>query len=378
MLNNKKIYLSAPHMNGTELDYVTEAFNTNWIAPIGPNVDCFEREVAAYVGVEHSVALSSGTAGIHLALKYMGVGQGDIVFCSSLTFSGSCNPILYEKATPVFIDSEPRSWNMSPKALEKAFVWAKQNGKMPKALIVVNLYGQSADWDSILPLCEKFRVPVIEDSAESLGARYKGRQTGSFGQFGIFSFNGNKIITTSGGGMVVSNDRDAVEKMRFWATQSREPEIHYEHREIGYNYRMSNICASIGLGQMKTLDQRIAAKKAIYYRYKDAFSGLPVELMPVYEAPNHWLTVLTIDKGCKVRPRHVIESLGKMDIESRPVWKPMHLQPVFRDYPYFVDIEGESLSDELFARGVCLPSGSAMTEKDLDRVIEGVRGCFGV
>lgn len=378
MLNNKKIYLSAPHMNGTELDYVTEAFNTNWIAPIGPNVDCFEREVAAYVGVEHSVALSSGTAGIHLALKYMGVGQGDIVFCSSLTFSGSCNPILYEKATPVFIDSEPRNWNMSPKALEKAFVWAKQNGKMPKALIVVNLYGQSADWDSILPLCEKFRVPVIEDSAESLGARYKGRQTGSFGQFGIFSFNGNKIITTSGGGMVVSNDRDAVEKMRFWATQSREPEIHYEHREIGYNYRMSNICASIGLGQMKTLDQRIAAKKAIYYRYKDAFSGLPVELMPVYEAPNHWLTVLTIDKGCKVRPRHVIESLGKMDIESRPVWKPMHLQPVFRDYPYFVDIEGESLSDELFARGVCLPSGSAMTEKDLDRVIEGVRGCFGV
>lgn len=378
MLNNKKIYLSAPHMNGTELDYVTEAFNTNWIAPIGPNVDCFEREVAAYVGVEHSVALSSGTAGIHLALKYMGVGQGDIVFCSSLTFSGSCNPILYEKATPVFIDSEPRSWNMSPKALEKAFVWAKQNGKMPKALIVVNLYGQSADWDSILPLCEKFRVPVIEDSAESLGARYKGRQTGSFGQFGIFSFNGNKIITTSGGGMVVSNDRDAIEKMRFWATQSREPEIHYEHREIGYNYRMSNICASIGLGQMKTLDQRIAARKAIYYRYKDAFSGLPVELMPVYEAPNHWLTVLTIDKGCKVRPRHVIESLGKMDIESRPVWKPMHLQPVFRDYPYFVDIEGESLSDELFARGVCLPSGSAMTEKDLDRVIEGVRGCFGV
>lgn len=378
MLNNKKIYLSAPHMNGTELDYVTEAFNTNWIAPIGPNVDCFEREVAAYVGVEHSVALSSGTAGIHLALKYMGVGQGDIVFCSSLTFSGSCNPILYEKATPVFIDSEPRSWNMSPKALEKAFVWAKQNGKMPKALIVVNLYGQSADWDSILPLCEKFRVPVIEDSAESLGARYKGRQTGSFGQFGIFSFNGNKIITTSGGGMVVSNDRDAIEKMRFWATQSREPEIHYEHREIGYNYRMSNICASIGLGQMKTLDQRIAAKKAIYYRYKDAFSGLPVELMPVYEAPNHWLTVLTIDKGCKVRPRHVIESLGKTDIESRPVWKPMHLQPVFRDYPYFVDIEGESLSDELFARGVCLPSGSAMTEKDLDRVIEGVRGCFGV
>lgn len=378
MLNNKKIYLSAPHMNGTELDYVTEAFNTNWIAPIGPNVDCFEREVAAYVGVEHSVALSSGTAGIHLALKYMGVGQGDIVFCSSLTFSGSCNPILYEKATPVFIDSEPRNWNMSPKALEKAFVWAKQNGKMPKALIVVNLYGQSADWDSILPLCEKFRVPVIEDSAESLGARYKGRQTGSFGQFGIFSFNGNKIITTSGGGMVVSNDRDAVEKMRFWATQSREPEIHYEHREIGYNYRMSNICASIGLGQMKTLDQRIAARKAIYYRYKDAFSGLPVELMPVYEAPNHWLTVLTIDKGCKVRPRHVIESLGKTDIESRPVWKPMHLQPVFRDYPYFVDIEGESLSDELFARGVCLPSGSAMTEKDLDRVIEGVRGCFGV
>lgn len=378
MLNNKKIYLSAPHMNGTELDYVTEAFNTNWIAPIGPNVDCFEREVAAYVGVEHSVALSSGTAGIHLALKYMGVGQGDIVFCSSLTFSGSCNPILYEKATPVFIDSEPRSWNMSPKALEKAFVWAKQNGKMPKALIVVNLYGQSADWDSILPLCEKFRVPVIEDSAESLGARYKGRQTGSFGQFGIFSFNGNKIITTSGGGMVVSNDRDAIEKMRFWATQSREPEIHYEHREIGYNYRMSNICASIGLGQMKTLDQRIAARKAIYYRYRDAFSGLPVELMPVYEAPNHWLTVLTIDNGCKVRPRHVIESLGKMDIESRPVWKPMHLQPVFRDYPYFVDIEGESLSDELFARGVCLPSGSAMTEKDLDRVIEGVRGCFGV
>lgn len=363
-------------MNGTELEYVKDAFSSNWIAPLGPNVDGFEREIANYVGVEHSVALSSGTAGIHLALKYLGLAQGDTVFCSSLTFSGSCNPILYEKAIPVFIDSEPKNWNMSPFALEKAFISAQKRGKMPKAVIVVNLYGQSADWNSILPLCEKYKIPVIEDSAESLGASYKGRQTGSFGQFGIFSFNGNKIITTSGGGMVVSNDGEAIAKMRFWATQSREPEIHYEHREIGYNYRMSNICASIGLGQMETLDQRVETKRAIYNKYKDALSDLPVDLMPIFESPNYWLTVLTINMGCKVTPKHVIQSLEKMNIESRPIWKPMHLQPMFKGYQYFTDIEGESLSDELFARGVCLPSGSAMSENDLDRVIEGVRSSF--
>lgn len=362
-------------MNGHEMEYVQNVFDTNWIAPLGPQVDGFERELSGRIGVKSAVALSSGTAGIHLALKYLGVGQGDCVFCSSLTFSGSCNPIMYEKAIPVFIDSDPESWNMSPAALEKAFEWARKNNAMPKAVIVVNLYGQSAEWDKIIPICSKYNVPVVEDAAESLGSSYMDKPTGSFGHFGIFSFNGNKIITTSGGGMVVSDDEDAIRKLRFWATQSREPARHYEHREIGYNYRMPSVCAAIGRGQLKTLDDRVKTKKEIFCKYKRAFEGLPVEMMPVLDnsSPNHWLSVFTLNRGAKVTPDDIITSLEKENIESRPLWKPMNSQPVFQGYQYFRHNDNISIGDDLFARGVCLPSGTAMTDEDLDRVVRTVK-----
>jgi len=374
-LEQKRIYLSPPHMNGNEIEYVKNVFDTNWIAPLGPHVDGFEKELSERVGVKSAVALSSGTAGIHLALKYLGVGQGDFVFCSSLTFSGSCNPIMYEKAIPVFIDSDPESWNMSPVALEKAFKCAKINNSLPKAVIIVNLYGQSADWDKIIPICNKYNVPIIEDAAESLGSLYNGRPTGSFGYFGIFSFNGNKIITTSGGGMVVSNDEDAIRKLRFWATQSREPARHYEHKEVGYNYRMPNVCAAIGRGQLDTLDDRIKAKRNIFYKYKKELEGLPVEMMPILAKcrPNHWLSVLTINKNSKVKPDDIITSLEKENIESRPLWKPMNAQPVFQGYQYFKHNDNISTGDDLFARGICLPSGTSMTEEELERVIRIVR-----
>ncbi|HOJ10985.1 MAG TPA: DegT/DnrJ/EryC1/StrS family aminotransferase [Clostridiales bacterium] len=387
---NKRIYLSPPHLNGYELAFVKEAFDTNWIAPLGPHTDAFENEIARYAGVKHALAISSGTAAIHLALKYSGVRQGNYVFCSSFTFAGSCNPIMYEKATPVFIDSEPDSWNMSPAALEKAFQWADTRGKMPKAVIVVNLYGQSADWDRILPICQHYSVPVIEDAAESLGATYKERQTGSFGYFGVFSFNGNKIITTSGGGMVVSNDEDAIKKLKFWATQAREPVRHYEHREIGYNYRLSNICAAIGLGQLKTIDERIDAKKRIWDKYKKAFKDIPVKMMPVMPEgnPNWWLSAITVDNNCSKKPEDIIVALENENIESRPLWKPMHMQLVYKDYPFFTHFSNErkssntcknteisksiEVSEDLFKRGICLPSGSAITEEEQERVISVV------
>ncbi len=374
-MEQKRIYLSAPHLNGHEIEYVANAFDTNWIAPLGPHVDGFEKEMSKRMGVKSAVALSSGTAGIHLALKYLGAGQDDFVFCSSLTFSGSCNPIMYEKAIPVFIDSEPESWNMSPAALERAFQWAEANNKLPKAVIIVNLYGQSADWDKLLPICDRYGVPVIEDAAESLGSKYNDRPTGSFGRFGIFSFNGNKIITTSGGGMVVSDDEDAIRKLRFWATQSREPARHYEHREVGYNYRMSNVCAAIGRGQLETLDERVGTKREIFNKYKGAFEGLPLEMMPVQDKcrPNHWLSVLTINKGSRVKPDDIITSLEKENIESRPLWKPMNSQPVFKGYKYFCHSDNMSIGEDLFARGVCLPSGTAMTDEELDRVVRIVK-----
>ncbi len=374
-MTQKRIYLSPPHMNGIELEYVKNVFDTNWIAPLGPHVDGFENEIAEKIGVKSAVALSSGTAGIHLALKYLGVAESDYVFCSSLTFSGSCNPILYEKAIPVFVDSEPESWNMSPIALEKAFVWSQKNGIKPKAVIVVNLYGQSADWDRILPLCEKYCVPIIEDAAESLGSFYMDKPTGSFGDLGIFSFNGNKIITTSGGGMVVSNNDGAIKKLRFWATQSREPARHYEHKEIGYNYRMSGVCAAIGRGQLKTLEERVAAKKKVYNRYKKELKALPITMMPITEkcAPNYWLSVLTINPDSSVKPNDIITSLEKENIESRPLWKPMNSQPIFKGYHYFKHNDIISIGDDLFKRGVCLPSGTAMSEEELDRVISIIK-----
>lgn len=371
---SKRVFLSPPHMSGNEMKYIQDAFDSNWIAPLGKNVDGFEQDVSTYVGVNHALALSSGTAAIHLALKYLGVGEGDYVFCSSLTFSGSCNAIAYEKAIPVFIDSEPKSWNMSPIALQKAFDWANSRGKLPKAVIIVDLYGQSADYDELLPICEHYGVPVIEDAAEALGASYNGKKCGSFGYINVFSFNGNKIITTSGGGMAVSNDADAIHKMKFWSTQSREAELHYEHKEIGYNYRMSNVCAGIGRGQMEVIDDRVSAKKKIYQNYKTQFLDIPqINMMPILEKgePNYWLSVITLDSSCEVTPTQIINKLAQSNIESRPVWKPMHLQPVFSGCIYFK--HSEDVSSSLFSQGICLPSGSAMSQDEQLSVISIIK-----
>ncbi len=376
---NKRIYLASPHMGDEELKFVKEAFETNWIAPMGPNVDCFEKEVADYVGVNSASALSSGTAAIHLALKSLNVEKGDIVFCSTLTFSASCNPIIYQGATPVFIDSEYESYNMCPKALEKAFIEAQKENKMPKAVVVVNLYGQSADLDKIKEICDRYNVGIIEDAAESLGATYKGKQSGTIGEFGIYSFNGNKIITTSGGGMLVSNNENAIKKAKFWATQSRENERHYEHLELGFNYRMSNIVAGIGRGQLKKLDERIEQKKAIYETYKNEFKDIEdIEMMPVcdYGKPNYWLSVITLKEESKVKPLDIILALEKENIESRPVWKPMHLQPFYKEYKFVSNVEGKSVAEDLFNRGVCLPSDTKMSKEDMDRIIKIIKELF--
>lgn len=365
---NKRIYLASPHMCGKEKEYVEEAFETNWIAPLGPHVNAFEKEVAEYVGTSSAAALSSGTAAIHLALIALGIGEGDIVFCSSLTFAASCNPIIYQNATPVFIDSEPESFNMSPVALEKAF-----KKYTPKAVIVVNLYGQSADMDKIKAICARHNVPIIEDAAESLGATYKGKMSGTFGKFGVYSFNGNKIITTSGGGMLVSNDDEAIKKVRFWATQARDEARHYQHSELGYNYRMSNVCAGIGRGQMTVLEERIVQKKAIYNRYKEAFDDIEeIQMAPVcdYGEPNYWLSVMTINPSSKVKPLDVMIALEEDNIESRPIWKPMRLQPYYEKYPFYSHNDGDiSVAEDIFNRGVCLPSDTKMTDEDMDRVI---------
>lgn len=349
-------------MCGNEKKYVDEAFEQNWIAPLGPNVTAFERETAAYVGVKAATATGSGTAAIHLALRWFGVGPGDYVFCSDLTFAGSCNAILYQYATPVFIDSEPESLNMSPDALRRAMEWAKAQGKLPKAVIIVDLYGQSADYDALLPICREYGVPVIEDAAEAIGATYKGRRCGCFGDVGIFSFNGNKIVTSAGGGMAVSDDEEAIEKMLFWATQAREKALHYEHREFGYNYRMSNLCAGVGRGQLECLGEKMARRKEIYDRYARLFEGAPLAMMPIYGmgTPNWWLSVALLEPGARVTPHQICERLNEYNIESRPAWKPMHMQPVFAGCPYFA--HEPEVGEDVFARGICLPSGEAMTE----------------
>ena len=368
----KRILLSSPHMSdeGYEQQYVQEAFDKNWIAPLGENVDKFEEELAEIVKVGHATALSSGTAAIHLALKAVGVSEGDIVFCQSLTFSATANPIIYEGAKPVFIDSEPGTWNMDPKLLEEAF---KQY--TPKAVLVVHLYGLSAKIDEIKAICEKHNVPLIEDAAESLGTIYKGQWTGTFGDYGIFSFNGNKIITTSGGGMLVSNNEEGIAKAKFWATQAREPERHYQHEEIGYNYRMSNIVAGIGRGQIKVLEDRVQQKRHIFDTYKRELADIEeilfIEEMSE-ERANFWLSAIIIDSD-KVTPNMVIDALEEANIESRPVWKPMHLQPVFSKY----DVIGGEVSESLFEKGICLPSDSKMTDKQLDLVIATIKGLCG-
>lgn len=378
-MQSKRIYLSPPHMSGYEQEFVKNAFDSNWIAPLGPHVDAFEQEVADYVGAKGAVALSSGTAAIHLALKLVNVGQGDTVFCSTFTFAASANPIVYQGAIPVFIDSEPESWNMSPNALKQAFIDGERAGKLPKAVIVVNLYGQSSDMDAITTICKNYGVPIIEDAAESLGATYKGKASGTFGDYGIYSFNGNKIITTSGGGMLVSDDLVGLEKVRFWASQARDQARHYQHSRIGYNYRLSNILAGIGRGQLKVLDERVARRRAIFDRYSEALSNIPViSFMPEasFGRSTRWLTTLTIDPqvgGGTVSD--VIDALGKEDIESRPVWKPLHLQPLYNRCLYYSH-GCESIADRIFARGVCLPSGSSLSESDQDRVIQIIQECL--
>jgi pyridoxal phosphate-dependent aminotransferase EpsN len=375
-----RIYLSPPHMTGREMDYIKDAFDSNWIAPLGPHVDAFEKEVAAYTGVKAALALSSGTAAMHLGLKLLGVGSGDTVFCSSLTFSASANPIVYQGATPVFIDSEPRSWNMCPVALNRAFEAAEKSGKLPKAVVVVDLYGQSADYDPILKICDHYGVPILEDAAEALGATYKGKKCGSLGKLGVFSFNGNKIITTSGGGMLLSDDEAMIAKARFWATQARDPASHYEHSEIGYNYRMSNLLAAVGRPQLAEIEARVEKRRKIFDRYQEALGSIPgVDFMP--EAPfgraNRWLTVMTLDPEITgLKPMDVIDELSQSNIEARPVWKPMHLQPVFKDIPFFSAEEGLDNAKKFFDTGLCLPSGSSMTDGDQDRVISIVKEAF--
>jgi pyridoxal phosphate-dependent aminotransferase EpsN len=364
-------------MSGSEMKYVQEAFQTNWIAPLGPNVDAFEKEIASYVGVNDAVAVSSGTAAIHLALSLLGVGKGDTVFCSTLTFVASANPILYQGAEPVFIDSEPDTWNMSPEALQNALNDALILGKLPKAVIVVNLYGQSAKMDEILELCNHYGVPIIEDAAESLGSLYKGKPSGTFGNFGVFSFNGNKIITASSGGMLVSNDINKTKEARFLATQARDQAIHYQHSTMGYNYRLSNILAGIGRGQLEVLAERVETRRAIFEQYYEELAHLPgVHFMPELEGTrtNRWLTALTINEiEAGVTVLELLDQLSENNIEARPVWKPLHLQPLFQAATYYPHSNEESISDQLFNRGICLPSGSNLTCEEQYRIIKIIK-----
>jgi pyridoxal phosphate-dependent aminotransferase EpsN len=364
-------------MSGNELNYIAEAFSTNWIAPLGPHVDAFERELADYVGAGGALALCSGTAAIHLALRLVGTVLGDIVFCSSLTFIASANPILYQGARPVFIDSDPGTWNMSPEALERAFLEAEKRGKLPRAVVIVNLYGQSADFTPLLNICGHYNVPIIEDAAESLGATYKDKASGTLGKFGVYSFNGNKILTTSGGGMLVSDDLAALDKARFWSTQARDPARHYQHSEIGFNYRLSNVLAAIGRGQLKVLDDRVKARRAVFSRYCEALSDINgLEFMPEasFGISSRWLTALQVDPDrCGVSAADIIDALAEQNIEARPVWKPLHLQPLFKECLYYPHRENEDISARLFEKGLCLPSGSNMGGYEVDRVINCIK-----
>lgn len=371
----KPIYLSPPHMGGQELELVKEAFDSNWIAPLGPHVDAFEHEFAAATGARHAAALSSGTAALHLALRLLGIGPGDEVLCPTLTFSASANPILYEGAQPVFIDSEPRSWNLDPALLVEELEASAARGKLPRAVITVDLYGQCADYDGILDACRRYGVPVIEDAAEALGATNGKTQAGLLGRIGVFSFNGNKIITSSGGGMLVSAEADLVERARFLATQARDPAPHYEHSSLGFNYRMSNVLAAIGRGQLRVLPERIAARRRNFEFYRDTLGTLPgLRMMPIapWGEPNHWLSCITINPREFGANRETVRlALQSEGIESRPVWKPLHLQPIFSK----CRMRGGRVAEELFRDGLCLPSGSSLTDEDRARVCECVARC---
>lgn len=375
-MERKRIYLSSPTMHGEEQAFVQSAFDTNWVAPLGPNVDAFEKEMADYIGGGYAAALSAGTAAIHLAVILAGVKEGDVVFAQSLTFAASVNPACYEKATPVFIDSEPDTWNMDPVALEKAF----EKYPHPAAVIAVHLYGTPSKIDRIRDICKKHQVPLIEDAAEALGSSFKGQKLGTFGDYGILSFNGNKIITSSGGGMLLCSDEAKIKRARFLATQARDPARYYQHSTIGYNYRMSNVVAGIGRGQLLHLEEHKARKNEIYRQYKEAFADIEAITMnpmnPDGDA-NNWLSCMTIAPDCSVTPDQVMDALAEYNIETRPIWKPMHLQPVFADCDFIQVKEGRSVSEDIFNRGVCLPSDIKNTPEDMELIISLIRKVFG-
>jgi dTDP-4-amino-4,6-dideoxygalactose transaminase len=372
----EKIWLSPPHMGGEEAGFVEEAFSTNWISPAGPHLDAFEKELSNFNGISHCAALSSGTAAIHLALIALGVSHGDEVICASFTFSGSCNPIIYQNATPVFVDSERETWNIDPNLLELAIVDRLKKGKLPKAIILVHLYGMPAKIDEIMKIARQYGIPVIEDAAEGLGSMYKGKKLGTIGDIGIYSFNGNKIITTSGGGAIVSENELWIKKSRFLSTQARDPAPHYEHSELGFNYRLSNVCAAIGLGQLKVLPLRIQQRRANFNYYKQQLQNITsITFSPEPEGSfsNRWLTTITIDKEkTSVLPEALRLALEKQNIESRPLWKPMHLQNYFRFAPAY----SNGVSENLFNIGLCLPSGSNLTQQQMDRVVEIIQLFF--
>jgi dTDP-4-amino-4,6-dideoxygalactose transaminase len=378
-MNNSKIWLSSPHMGGTEQKYIQEAFDANWVAPLGPNVNGLEQDLENYLGNQANVgALSSGTAAIHLGLILLGVQTGDEVICQSMTFSASANPILYLGATPIFIDSEEQTWNLCPIALEKAIQDRMNNGKKPKAIIAVHLYGVPYQIESIREVADKYTIPILEDSAEALGSSYKGKKCGTFGDIGILSFNGNKIITTSGGGAIVTKTAAQKEKAIFYSTQSRDNAPHYQHSEIGYNYRMSNICAGIGRGQMEVLDEHVALRRQMHDFYVDIFAS--IEGVEVFSTPNddyfanYWLSAITIDenKTNGITRETLRLALEAENIESRPLWKPMHLQPIFEKYPYY----GNQVAGTLFETGLCLPSGSNLTDEDRTRIKKAINTIF--
>jgi len=372
----KRIYLSPPHLDGRERQLLMQAYDSNWITTLGPHVDAFEQEMCEKIGVKYAVALASGTAALHLSLLMLGVERGDIVLCSDLTFAASANVIRYCGADPVFIDSDRRTWNMDPRLLEEELDTRAKKGKSPKAAIVVDIYGQCSHYDPIVKTCAKYGIPIVEDAAEALGATYNGLSAGKFGEMGIFSFNGNKIITTSGGGMLVSDNRDYIERAKFLSTQARDSAPHYQHSQIGYNYRLSNLLAALGCGQLERLEEKIAKKRGINKFYRKALKDLPgIDFMPEasYCKSNYWLTVILITPEEFGVDRETVRlALEGENIESRPIWKPMHMQPVFKD----CRIRGGSVGEDLFGRGLCLPSGTQMTEGDLERVVKVVRNCW--
>ncbi|MBR5270989.1 MAG: aminotransferase class I/II-fold pyridoxal phosphate-dependent enzyme [Clostridia bacterium] len=374
---NRKIYLSSPCMCGKEQEYINEAFDTNWVAPLGKNVTEFENELKAYIGTEGAVAMNAGTAALHMSYRALNIKKGDVVFCQSMTFSATANPIVYQNATPVFIDSEPETWNMSPQALRKAF----QKYPNPKAVVVVHLYGTPAKMDEIMQICKEHNVPLVEDAAEGLGGEYHGRKLGSFGDYGVLSFNGNKIITTSGGGMLLSDNTDMLKNVLKWITQSREPARWYQHEELGYNYRMSNIVAGIGRGQLTVLDDHVKQKTDIYNKYKKSFKNIPLTMQPYEDntKPNHWLSVATVDRECNVSPFDIMDRLAQENVETRPVWKPMHMQPFYKDCDCFShNDDGTSVSEDIFKRGICLPSDfyPQMTPQEHNEIIEIIKEMF--